>query len=56
MTKLPMPLLVQPMFLLLQVLKKLGIDDIVHFDFMDPPAPETVVCFGGIELPGFHTV
>ncbi|KAJ9600679.1 hypothetical protein L9F63_026181 [Diploptera punctata] len=22
-------------------LKKLGIDDLVHFDFMDPPAPET---------------
>ena len=21
-------------------LKKLGIDDLVHFDFMDPPAPE----------------
>jgi len=20
-------------------LKKLGIDDLVHFDFMDPPAP-----------------
>jgi len=24
-------------------LKKLGIDDIVHFDFMDPPAPETMM-------------
>ena len=23
-------------------LKKLGIDDLVHFDFMDPPAPETL--------------
>jgi hypothetical protein len=27
-------------------LKKLGIDDLVHFDFMDPPAPEVShVCF-----------
>lgn len=24
-------------------LKKLGIDDIVHFDYMDPPAPETLM-------------
>ncbi|KAJ3138426.1 hypothetical protein HDU90_001390 [Geranomyces variabilis] len=24
-------------------LKKLGIDDLVHFDFMDPPAPETLI-------------
>ena len=24
-------------------LKKLGIDDLVHFDYMDPPAPETVM-------------
>ncbi|EDO17557.1 hypothetical protein Kpol_534p38 [Vanderwaltozyma polyspora DSM 70294] len=24
-------------------LKKLGIDDLVHFDFMDPPAPETMM-------------
>ena len=24
-------------------LKKLGIDDLVHFDFMDPPAPETMI-------------
>ncbi|CAH9079034.1 unnamed protein product [Cuscuta europaea] len=24
-------------------LKKLGIDDLVHFDFMDPPAPETLM-------------
>ncbi|CAL9006314.1 unnamed protein product [Prunus brigantina] len=24
-------------------LKKLGIDDLVHFDLMDPPAPETVM-------------
>ncbi|KAL9995733.1 putative RNA helicase [Helianthus debilis subsp. tardiflorus] len=23
--------------------KKLGIDDLVHFDFMDPPAPETLM-------------
>ena len=23
--------------------KKLGIDDLVHFDFMDPPAPETMM-------------
>ncbi len=23
-------------------LKKLGIKDLVHFDFMDPPAPETL--------------
>jgi pre-mRNA-splicing factor ATP-dependent RNA helicase DHX15/PRP43 len=23
--------------------KKLGIDDIVHFDYMDPPAPETLM-------------
>ena len=22
-------------------LKKLGVDDLVHFDYMDPPAPET---------------
>ena len=25
-------------------LKKLGIDDLVHFDFLDPPAPETLSC------------
>ncbi|MBA0717867.1 hypothetical protein Golax_005645 [Gossypium laxum] len=25
------------------ILKKLGIDDLVHFDFMDPPAPETLM-------------
>jgi len=24
-------------------LKKLGIDDIVHFDYMDPPSPETLM-------------
>jgi len=24
-------------------LKKLGIDSLVHFDFMDPPAPETLM-------------
>lgn len=24
-------------------LKKLGIDDIIHFDYMDPPAPETMM-------------
>ena len=24
-------------------LKRLGIDDLVHFDFMDPPAPETLI-------------
>jgi len=24
-------------------LKRLGIDDLVHFDFMDPPAPETLM-------------
>lgn len=24
-------------------LKKLNIDDLVHFDFMDPPAPETMM-------------
>ncbi|WBW71149.1 ATP-dependent RNA helicase Prp43 [Schizosaccharomyces osmophilus] len=24
-------------------LKKLGIDDLVHFDYMDPPAPETMM-------------
>ena len=24
-------------------LKKLGIDDLVHFDLMDPPAPETLM-------------
>ena len=24
-------------------LKKLGIEDLVHFDFMDPPAPETMI-------------
>jgi pre-mRNA-splicing factor ATP-dependent RNA helicase DHX15/PRP43 len=24
-------------------LKKLGINDIVHFDYMDPPAPETLM-------------
>jgi pre-mRNA-splicing factor ATP-dependent RNA helicase DHX15/PRP43 len=26
-------------------LKKLGIDDLVHFDFMDPPAPEVSETF-----------
>ncbi|KAK4531677.1 hypothetical protein CCYA_CCYA09G2534 [Cyanidiococcus yangmingshanensis] len=24
-------------------LKKLGIDDLIHFDFMDPPAPDTMI-------------
>ena len=24
-------------------LKRLGVDDLVHFDFMDPPAPETLI-------------
>jgi pre-mRNA-splicing factor ATP-dependent RNA helicase DHX15/PRP43 len=24
-------------------LKKLGINDIVHFDYMDPPSPETLM-------------
>jgi pre-mRNA-splicing factor ATP-dependent RNA helicase DHX15/PRP43 len=24
-------------------LKKLGIKDLVHFDFMDPPAPESLM-------------
>jgi pre-mRNA-splicing factor ATP-dependent RNA helicase DHX15/PRP43 len=24
-------------------LLKLGIEDLVHFDFMDPPAPETLM-------------
>ena len=24
-------------------MKKLGIDDLVHFDFMAPPAPETLM-------------
>merc|ERR1712137_136593 len=24
-------------------LRKLGVDDLVHFDFMDPPAPETMI-------------
>lgn len=24
-------------------LKKVGIEDLVHFDFMDPPAPETLM-------------
>jgi pre-mRNA-splicing factor ATP-dependent RNA helicase DHX15/PRP43 len=24
-------------------LKKLGIEDLVHFDWMDPPAPETLM-------------
>ena len=26
------------------MLKSLGIDDIVHFDFMDPPPAETIIC------------
>jgi len=25
-------------------LKKLGIDDLVHFDFMDPPGTLTYIC------------
>jgi pre-mRNA-splicing factor ATP-dependent RNA helicase DHX15/PRP43 len=25
------------------LLKKVGVDDLVHFDFMDPPAPETMM-------------
>ena len=24
-------------------LKKLGVNDLVHFDYMDPPAPETLM-------------
>lgn len=24
-------------------LKKIGVDDLVHFDFLDPPAPETMM-------------
>ncbi|EUD67999.1 adenosinetriphosphatase [Plasmodium inui San Antonio 1] len=40
-------------------LKKLGIDDLVHFDFMDPPAPETLMraleqlnCLGALDDEG----
>uniref|UniRef100_A0A1A9VP20 RNA helicase n=1 Tax=Glossina austeni TaxID=7395 RepID=A0A1A9VP20_GLOAU len=39
-------LFVSPSFLNRTVvlqLKKLGIDDLVHFDFMDPSAPETLM-------------
>lgn len=25
------------------LLKSLGIDDLIHFDFMDPPPPETLI-------------
>ena len=25
------------------MLKSLGIDDLINFDFMDPPAPETLM-------------
>lgn len=25
------------------LLKSLGIDDLMHFDFMDPPPPETLI-------------
>ena len=25
------------------MLKSLGIDDLLHFDFMDPPPPETLI-------------
>ena len=25
------------------MLKSLGIDDLIHFDFMDPPPPETLI-------------
>ena len=35
-------------------LKKLGIDDLVHFDFMDPPAPEVEEFIRGQK--GFHTI
>lgn len=34
--------IVSPGTVVLQ-LKKLGIEDLVHFDFMDPPAPETLM-------------
>ena len=33
-------------------LKKLGIDDLVHFDFLDPPAPETLM--RALELLNYH--
>ena len=32
-----------PYLLVVLTLKKLGIDDLVHFDFMDPPAPEPLM-------------
>ena len=35
-------------------LKKLGVDDLVHFDFMDPPAPETLM--RALELLNYLTV
>ena len=33
-------------------LKKLGIDDLVHFDFLDPPAPETLM--RALKLLNYH--
>ena len=33
-------------------LKKLNIDDLVHFDFLDPPAPETLM--RALELLNYH--
>jgi pre-mRNA-splicing factor ATP-dependent RNA helicase DHX15/PRP43 len=32
-------------------LKKLGIDDLVHFDFMDPPGMCRLVCKEQVNLP-----
>ncbi|CAK9078574.1 unnamed protein product [Durusdinium trenchii] len=32
-----------PSYFKVLTLKKLGIDDLVHFDFLDPPAPETMM-------------
>jgi hypothetical protein len=41
------------------MLKSIGIDDLLHFDFMDPPPPETLIKARDLlEIPsncwGFH--
>ena len=45
MTLLASPLQIQRTNLgnVVLLLKSLGIDDLIHFDFMDPPPPETLI-------------
>ena len=40
------PVFKRPPSLCRLMLKSIGIDDLLHFDFMDPPPPETLIKAG----------